>query len=382
MKFLPLVWAGIWRRPGRAALTLVSMVCAFVLFGVLQGFSGGLEKLVADSQAALLITQSQVSNIDPLPLSLGPQIAALPGVKVAAKIVIMAGPFRGPNDFIPALAVVPSEIQVLDSRIKVTPDQWAALARNRGGVLLPADFATLHGLKIGDRIAIKPNFVQRRDGAPAWPLEVVGVFPDNPQDNFGSNVFMNYDYADQGRATDAGTVHAFDIRIDDPARAGQIAAAIDRLSANSSHPTRTFSARQLALASVASIGQVGLAVRLIMGAVFFALLFSVGAVMIQSARERTGEIAVLKTLGIGDAALTALILAEALIFCLIAAAIGLAVSRYLYPVMLKALSFSGVPTGPTLMVGFVFAAGLALVTAAVPIWRARQLSIVDALAGR
>src|ERR1700722_16722684 len=146
MKFLPLVWAGIWRRPGRAALTLVSMVCAFVLFGVLQGFSGGLDKLVADSQADLLITQSQVSSIDPLPVSLGPQIAALPGVKVAAKIVIMAGPFRGPNDFIPALAVVPSEIQVLDSRIKVTPDQWAALARNRGGVLLPADFATLHGL--------------------------------------------------------------------------------------------------------------------------------------------------------------------------------------------------------------------------------------------
>jgi len=87
-------------------------------------------------------------------------------------------------------------------------------------------------------------------------------------------------------------------------------------------------------------------------------------------------------LGFGDAALSALILAEALIFCLIAAAIGLAVSRYLYPVMLKALSFSGVPTGPTLMVGFVFAAALALVTAAVPIWRARQLSIVDALAGR
>ena len=133
---------------------------------------------------------------------------------------------------------------------------------------------------------------------------------------------------------------------------------------------------------MASIGQVGLAVRLIMGAVFFALLFSVGAVMIQSARERTGEIAVLKTLGFGDAALTALILAEALIFCLIAAAIGLALSRYLYPVMLKALQFNGVPTGPTLIVGFLFAAGLALVTAAVPIWRARQLSIVDALAGR
>lgn len=382
MKFLPLVWAGIWRRPGRAALTLVSMICAFVLFGVLQGFSGGLNKLVDESQADFLITQSQISNIDPLPVSLAPQIAALPGVRVVAKIVIAAGPFRGPNDFMPVIAIVPAEAQALDPRLKVTPDQWAALARDRTGVLLPADFARLHDLKVGDRVPLKPAFVQRRDGAPSWPIDVVGIYAENPDDNWSGNAFMNYDYVDQGRAAGAGTVHALDMRIDNPAHAGQIAAAIDRLSVNSPHATRTFSARQLALSEVASIGQVGLAVRLIMGAVFFALLFSVGAVMIQSARERTGEIAVLKTLGFGDTALTALILAEALVFCLIAAAIGLALSRYLYPVMLKALQFNGVPTGPTLVVGFVFAAGLALVTAAVPIWRARQLSIVDALAGR
>ena len=51
MKFLPLIWAGVWRRPGRAALTMVSMVSAFVLFGVLQGFSSGLSKLIADSHS-------------------------------------------------------------------------------------------------------------------------------------------------------------------------------------------------------------------------------------------------------------------------------------------------------------------------------------------
>ena len=382
MKFIPLVWAGIWRRPGRAALTLVSMICAFVLFGVLQGFSGGLDRLVSDSQADLLITQSQVSSIDALPVSLAPQIAALPGVRVVAKVVLMGGPFRGPNDFIPAVAVVPAEVQTMDDRLGISPQQWAALAHDRAGVLLPVDFAKTHDLKVGDRIPLKSNFVQRKDGAPSWPLDVVGVFQGADSDPFSSNVFMNYDYADEGRATGAGTVHAFDVRVDSPAHAAQIAAAIDRLSANSPHATRTYSTRQLALASVASIGQVGLAVRLIMGAVFFALLFSVGAVMIQASRERTGEIAVLKTLGFGDAALAGLILAEALVFCLIAAATGLAISRYLYPVMLRALQFNGVPAGPTLIVGFVFAAGLALVTAAVPVWRARQLSIVDALAGR
>ena len=372
----------MWRRPGRAALTLVSMICAFVLFGVLQGFSGGLDGLVARAHADRLFVESQISQLDPLPVSLGPQIAAIPGVRVVAKIVLMGGPFRGPNDFIPAVAVVPDEFRVFDDALKITPAQWAALAHTRSGVLLPSDFARLHDLKVGDRIPLKPTFVQRSDGAPTWPIDVVAIFPEDPEEGFGDDVFVNYDYVDQARAAGAGTVHAFDVRIDDPARAAQIAAAIDRLSVNSPHATRTFTGLQLTQASVAQIGQVGLAVRLIMGAVFFALLFSVGAVMIQSARERTGEIAVLKTLGFGDAGLSALILAEALVFCLIAAAIGLTLSRFVYPVMLKALQFNGVPSGPTLAVGLVFAALLALVTAAAPAWRARSLSIVDALAGR
>lgn len=381
MKFLPLIWAGMWRRPGRAALTLVSMICAFVLFGVLQGFSAGLDGLVARAHADTLVVNSQVSNIDPLPVSLAPRIAALPGVKDVAKIVLMSGPFRDADDFMPALAVDPAGLQGLDVAPTITAAQWAALASHPSGALVPADFARLHDLKVGDRIPMKPNFVQRRDGAPSWPVDVIAIYPDKPDDDFRT-VFVNYDYVDQARATAAGTVNAFDIRVDDPAHAAQIAAAIDRLSQNSPHATRTFTTKQLRLASVAQIGQVGLAVRLIMGAVFFALLFSVGAVMIQSARERTGEIAVLKTLGFGDVALTAMILAEALVFCLIAAGLGLALSNLLYPVMLKALSFDGVPAGPTLAVGFVVAALLALVTAAVPAWRASRLSIVDALAGR
>jgi len=373
----------MWRRPGRAVLTLVSMVCAFLLFGVLQGFSAGLDRLVAAAHADVLVTQSQVSEIDPLPVSLQPQIAALPGVKAVAKVVFMGGRFRGPNEFIPASAIDPAELRVaLGDRTKITPDQWTALARDRAGALLSADFARMYGLKVGDRIPLKPNFLQRRDGAASWPVDIVGIYPESATEQFGRGAFLNYAYADEGRAADAGTAHVFYVRVDDPAHANQIAAAIDRLSQNSPHATRTFSQRQLALASISSIGQVGLAVRLIMGAVFFALLFSVGAVMIQSARERTGEVAILKTLGFADASLTALIVAETLAFCLIAAAAGLALSAVLYPAVMKALQFNGLPSGPTLWVGLALATLLALATAAVPAWRASRLSIVDALAGR
>jgi putative ABC transport system permease protein len=122
-------------------------------------------------------------------------------------------------------------------------------------------------------------------------------------------------------------------------------------------------------------------VQVISGAVFFALLFSVGAVMIQAGRERTGEFAVLKTLGFTDGAVLALILVETLVFCVVAAAVGLAISTLLYPVVVKAIQFELTP-GPIMGLGIVVAIVLALLTGAIPAWRASRLSIVDALAGR
>jgi putative ABC transport system permease protein len=382
MKYWPIVWAGIWRRPARAALTMISVVSAFVLFGVLQGFTSGLDSLIAAAHADVLIVQSQVSNIDPLPIAAAGDISRVPGVKVAARILFLGGPFRGPTEFLGAIATDPDELRRLDDQLRITPAQWAALKATRSGALVSSDLAKLYDLKIGDRIPLKPTYWPNKDGAHLWPVDIVGLYPADPDDAFfGRGVILNYDYIDQSRATGAGTVNVFDVRIDDPRQAPQIAAAIDRLFANSAHATRTFSQRQLAQASVSQIGQVGLAVKLISGAVFFALLFSVGAVMIQSGRERTGEFAVLKTLGFTDAAVLALILAETLIFCLAAALLGLAISKFLFPVVVKAIQFNLTP-GPMIGTGVALAALLALATGAIPAWRASRLSIVDALAGR
>ena len=383
MKYWPLVWAGIWRRPARAVLTMVSVVSAFVLFGVLQGFTSGLDSLISAAHADVLIVQSQVSNIDPLPISAARDIMGVSGVKVAARILFLGGPFRGPKEFLGAIAVDPDELRALDDQIRVTPAQWTSLKATRSGALVSSDLAKLYDLKIGDRIPLKPTYWPNKDGAHLWPVDIVGVYPANPDDAFfGRGVILNYDYVDLNRARgSAGTVNVFDVRIDDPRKAPQIAAAIDRLFANSAHATRTFSQRQLAQASVSQIGQVGLAVRLISGAVFFALLFSVGAVMIQSGRERTGEFAVLKTLGFTDAAVLALILTETLIFCLAAALLGLAISKFLFPVVVKAIRFNLTP-GPMIGAGVGLAVLLALATGAIPAWRASRLSIVDALAGR
>jgi putative ABC transport system permease protein len=383
MKYLPLIWAGIWRRPARTALTMISVVSAFVLFGVLQGFTSGLDKLVSSAHADVLVTQSQVSNIDPLPLAMAADIARVPGVKLVARVLYFGGPFRGPTEFIPALAMDPDELRALDDQLLVTPDQWAALKARRTGALVSTEYAKLYDLKLGDRIPLKPQYWANRDGTHLFPVDIVGVYAADTNDTLaGSGVILNYDYVDQMRAPPGpGTVNVFDERVADPRQASEIAAAIDRLSTNSAHPTRTFSERQLAQESVSSIGQVGLAVQMISSAVFFALLFSVGAVMIQSGRERTAEFAVLKTLGYTDGGVFALILVETLILCGLAATVGLAASRGLYPIVVKATGFR-LSAGPIFGTGFLVAAALALITGAVPAWRASRLSIVHGLAGR
>ncbi len=382
MKFLPLIWAGIWRRPARTALTMISVVSAFMLFGVLQGFTSGLSALVATAHADRLITQSQVNDIDPLPVAMAADIGRTPGVKVVAKVLYFGGQFRTPTEFLPGLAMDPDELRGIDDQLKITPDQWAALKAKRTGALLSSDNAKLYDIKVGDRIVLKPQFWANRDGTHAWPVDIVGIYPSDKDEPFaGNDVLLNYDYVDQARGAGASTVNVFIERIADPTKASQIAAAIDRLSVNSGHPTRTFSERQLAQESVSSLGQVGLAVQMIASAVFFALLFSVGAVMIQSGRERTGEFAVLKTLGFTDRAVFALILAEALILCLVAAVAGLALSRGLYPIIVKAIGFR-LEAGPIFGTGLVDAAVLALISGSAPAWRASQRSIVDGLAGR
>jgi putative ABC transport system permease protein len=228
---------------------------------------------------------------------------------------------------------------------------------------------------------LKTIFWTNRDGSAVWPLDVVGIYRSNPKDVLlGTSLLANYDYLDQGRRSGNGTVTVFLVRVSDPGRAGEVARRIDALFANSPNETKTMSERQLLADSIKQIGDIGFVIRAIVGAAFFALLFSVAAVMMQQVRERTPELAVLKTLGFSDPGVLALILAEALVFCLASAAIGLALADLVFPAV-RLLGLS-VAVGQVTGIGLVFAVLLALIAGLPPAIRGMRLSIVDALAGR
>jgi putative ABC transport system permease protein len=380
MKFLPLIWAGIWRKPGRAVLTLLSVVNAFLLFGVLQGFASGLNHAVAETHADVLLSLSRIST-EALPVAQIAQIRMVQGVRAATPMVPLISTYRTPTSIVPADAVDASQILAVDPGLTIPQSMIASLQRDRTGAIVSRRLADRFGWKVGDRVPLRALAVANRDGSSTWPVDIVGVFSSSGGTLFKNAMLINFDYVDQGRTSGAGAAPVFVIRIDDPNRAGQVAGSIDKLFANSAHETKTATVRQIAQNSLKQIGDIGLVINAIVAAVFFALLFSVGALMMQSVRERTPELAVLKTLGFTDRGLMGLILAESLTFCLVSAAIGLGLAAMLFPVARQLIGFN-VQAGPLMLVGFALAVALALISGLPPAIRAMRLQVVDALAGR
>ncbi|MET0273055.1 MAG: ABC transporter permease [Phenylobacterium sp.] len=377
MKYLHLVWAGIWRKRGRAILTLLSIVNAFLIFGLLQGLSTGIDRVAAGSEAAVMMTFSRVSQIEPLPMGHAAQIRTVPGVTAVTPMVIFTGTYRTPTQYVPAVAVNVDQYLSVYPNVKVAPSVVQAMRQTRNGALVSERLAKSYGWKVGDTVPVKSMLWVNNDGTSTWPLKVVGLLKAGS----GPGVMVNYDYVDEGRTQAKGTTSFFLLKTADPKRAAQIGAAVDALFTNSPYETRSITPRQMVQSQIKQIGDIALVINAIVGAIFFALLFSVGAVMAQSMRERIPELAVLKTLGFTDAGVLALVLSETLLFCLFSAAIGLGLAELTFPMVKKAIGFEAA-AGPILFAGLGFAVLLALVSGLPPAIRAMRLQIVDALAGR
>jgi putative ABC transport system permease protein len=380
VKFLPLIWSGLWRKPGRTILIFLQVSVAFALFGVLQGLKTGVEHLIGQARADLLIVHGSLSLIDPLPLSLLEGIKSVPGVKIVIPVELFVANYQNPSQKMGVVAIRPDEGWLSAFTFTIAPEYAVAFRKLRTGAIITEGLAKKYGWKIGDHIPLKSTIVQM-DGSTDWAFDVVGTFTDSDLGAGQDNLLINYDYFDQARVAAKGTVKHFNAAASDPKLAVTVADEIDRRFANSSSETRTESLRELAQSQLQSIGDLNFLIRAIVGAVLVALLFATATMTMQSIRERTPELAVLKTLGFTDGSVFIFVLAEAIVIFIAAGACGLALARLAFPFASKfvpGLSMPGVVVG----VGLACAALVAVISAAVPALLAARLKIVTALAIR
>jgi putative ABC transport system permease protein len=377
------VFKNLFRRKVRTTLTLLSVTCAFLLFGLLQAINVLLQADVSFVGATRLITQARVSFTQPLPIRLLPQIEAVPGVQAVANSLWFGG-LLGENSPMFAFAVTPERLRSVSPQWQMPEEQWRAFGTSRTSMIAGRMLAQQQGWKVGSRIPIKSNIFPQHNGSRDWAFDLVGIFDgrDEAAQKQTLRAYINYAYIDEANQFGPGMAGFFIVRVADPNQAQTVAQSIDKMFENSADETKTQTEQDFVLAFIKQIGDIGMIVRWILFAVFFTLLLVVGNTMAQAVRERIPELAVMKTLGFSNNSVLGFVLAESAILCTLGGLIGLGLAT------LGGIAAARATNVPVAVDYRVWAAGvlaillLSLAVGLLPALRARRLSIVDALAAR
>ena len=344
MKFLPLVWKNLFRRKIRALFTVLSILVAFMLFAYLAAvrvaFSLGVEVAGADR----MITMHKVSFIQPLPEAYQGRIEAVEGVIDVTHASWFGGIYQDPQNFFAQFAVVPEDWLRMYPEYLLEDAEREVWLGNRTGAVVGRDLADRFGWEVGDRIPLQGTIYRTQNGGP-WEFTIDGIFEADQAGVDTSQFFFDYEYLAEGNTQGRGTVGYYVIRIDDPARSVDVAAAVDERFANSQAETKTSTEQAFAQEFANQVGDVGSMITAIVIAVLFTILLVTANTMAQSIRERTGELAVLKTLGFSNLGVLVLVLAESLLIAVVGGALGRTIGYVLIS--------QGDPTGGFLPAFFV-----------------------------
>jgi putative ABC transport system permease protein len=382
MRFLHLVWRSLLRHKIRTAFTLLSVLVAFVLFAFLMAirmaFTLGID--VAGDDRLMLI--HKVSIIQPLPASYLARIEKVEGVRAVAEASWFGGIYQDPANFFPQIPVDPDRYLAMYPEFVVSAEARKAWAADRTGAIVGRAIADRFGWKVGSRVPIQGTIWRPKSGGTTWEFNIVGIYEAGKQGTDTTQFLFRHDFFDENRSFGEGLVGWYIIRIADPARSVEISRAIDALFANSPAETKTMPEKAFVAGFANQIGNIGAMMMAIVSAVFFTILLVAGNTMAQSVRERTSELAVLKTLGFSDERVLGLVLLESFLLAGLGGGIGLGLGWGVITLM-------GDPTGGFLpafylpirhvALGFVFVALLGLLTGLLPALQAMRLRIVDAL---
>lgn len=380
-KLLPLLFANLQRRRVRTFLTIASVATAFLLFGLLQALRyallGGVEMAGADR----LMTMHKVSFIQSLPRSYLNRIRGVEGVRAATALEWFGGTYQTERNQIPAQVADPETLFDVYPEVVLGARQRQAWIDEPTGALVGEALARSNGWKLGDRIPLRSNIYRKRDGGDTWELVISGIYGMKNGGDTGG-LFLHYSYFNESLGFGRDRAGWVVLRVRDPARMSEIARRIDAMFANSNTETKTDNERAFVQGFINQVGNVGAIITAIVSAVFFTMLLVTANTMAQSIRERTSELAVMKTLGFTGQQVLTLVLAESLLITLLGGITGMLLAT----VASNAARHSMQQYLPLLMItteAYALAAAcmlaLGLLAGATPAWQALRLNITTAL---
>ena len=377
----PLIVRNVLRNRRRSLLTLASTAVSLAVLGLMVALYQGFffAEQTSPSEALRLIARHKVSLTNPLPASHQARIASIDGVVAVSAWTWYQGKYKDekPENFFARFAVDPVEIQKVHQDYTAPPEQWAAFQRNRTGCAVGRKIAETHNFKLGDRINITGDI---------YPvdleltLEMIFDHPPNTEVLMFHREYLDELRRAKGREMD--TVGTYAILARSPEDVPRIARAVDTMFENSPYPTKTESEREFSLSFMAFLGNIKLYLGVICGAVTFTIMLVSANAIAMSVRERTREIAILRTLGYAPGEIAGIVLGEAVFISLIGGLVGMAVTWALG----RAAAAGMGPWGEALKLrwqAFVIVATLAvvigLVSSVVPAFFASRRNIVESL---
>jgi len=384
-RWIPLVWANLRRRKLRLILTFASILVAFMLFGLLEALRTSLSSGVTMAGADRLVMRNKNGLTQPLPLAYYEKIRSTPGVRAAASNSWFGAEFRTPQNpkaQFPMFATQPDAFFEVYAQVKVAPESAKkAWELDRQGLVVGRLLAQQFAWKVGDRVPIRSNIWRKTDGTDTWQFNIVGIF-DSGSPFLDGSAYMQFDYYNEPLVFGKDMIGSVNIRVYDANQSTAIGNRIDAMFANSTAETETSTERDWVKHWIAQIGDMTIIVTSVTLAVFFTMLLVTANRMAQSVRERTNEIGVMRTLGVGAALIVSLVLLESLMLTMSGGLVGLGLAKGLSVVLAFFLK-DNLPgfalSGASMLTAIVLMLAFGLISGLWPALMAMRLRVVDAL---
>jgi putative ABC transport system permease protein len=372
------------RHKLRSALTVLGIAVAVLAFTLLRTVVGAWSAGASDASVKRLVIRQAVSVIFPLPVVYQEKIKQVAGVEDVTFANWFGGIYKNPDDFensFPRLAIHSDNYFQIYPEFLIAPDQMKAFQKERNACLIGAETARTHNLKVGDILPIEGDIYPGH-----WEFVVRGIYRGKNDSTDETLMFFNWKYLDETMQKEdpdrAGQIGYLTARVTDASQTARISSEIDAVFKNSSAETLTETEQAFIKNFVSMYGALFSAMNTISFVIIAIILLVLANTMAMTARERTSEYAVLKTLGFTTKHLGTMIAGESVLIAVIGGLIGLA-AGYPLTIGFQRMFSTLFPILPAFqwiaLLGFAAALLVGVTSAALPVLRTIRMNIVDGL---